>query len=122
MLTKKYDYNAKYTNNSSGVRGVSYDKAKRKWEAKVQQAGKRIRVGFFDNIKDANDARAAFLAQSTGQLQHMEAARRLSKAAPDLLAALEGLLEDALAIGLQDTDRSGSIIAARNAITNAKGA
>ena len=45
----------------------------------------------------------------------------LVAAAPDLLAALEGLLEDALALGLGSSDMSGSAIAARDAIAKAKG-
>ena len=42
-------------------------------------------------------------------------------AAPDLLAALEALLEDALALGLADSHLSGSAIEARAAINKAKG-
>lgn len=48
--------------------------------------------------------------------------RRLVAAAPDLLAALEALLADALALGLADSHLSGSAIEARAAITKAKGA
>jgi hypothetical protein len=46
----------------------------------------------------------------------------LVAAAPDLLAALEALLADALALGLADSHLSGSAIEARNAIAKAKGA
>lgn len=45
---------------------------------------------------------------------------RLIAAAPDLLAALENLLEDALRLGLADSDMSGSAIEARAAIAKAK--
>ena len=47
---------------------------------------------------------------------------RLIAAAPDLLAALEALIDDALALGLADSHLSGSAIEARAAITKAKGA
>jgi hypothetical protein len=45
----------------------------------------------------------------------------LIAAAPDMLAALEALLDDALALGLADSHLSGSAIEARTAITKAKG-
>ena len=48
-------------------------------------------------------------------------AKMLRDAAPDLLAALEALLEDALALGLADSHLSGSAIEARTAINKAKG-
>lgn len=51
-----------------------------------------------------------------------DANARLIAAAPDLLAALEALLDDALALGLADSHLSGSAIEARVAITKAKGA
>ena len=47
--------------------------------------------------------------------------RKLRDAAPDLLLALEALLEDALALGLADSHLSGSAIEAREAIAKARG-
>lgn len=64
MLTKKRDYKSLYADNSSGIRGVSYDKSKKKWEVKVQRAGQRVRVGFFDGLRDAAEAHTAFLEQN----------------------------------------------------------
>jgi hypothetical protein len=64
MLTKKLDYKSLYTHNSSGIRGVSFDKTKKKWEVKVQRAGQRVRVGFFDHLRDAAEAHTAFLEQN----------------------------------------------------------
>jgi hypothetical protein len=52
----------------------------------------------------------------------LEREAHLVAAAPDLLAALEALLDDALALGLADSHLSGSAIEARAAITKAKGA
>jgi hypothetical protein len=48
-------------------------------------------------------------------------AKLLRDAAPDLLAALEALLDDALELGLADSSLSGSAIEARTAINKAKG-
>jgi len=48
--------------------------------------------------------------------------RRVREAAPDLLVALQNLLEDALVAGLSDSTVSGSIFEARAAIRKAKGA
>jgi hypothetical protein len=52
----------------------------------------------------------------------LEREAHLVAAAPNLLAALEALLDDALALGLADSHLSGSAIEARAAITKAKGA
>ena len=92
MLNKKYDYNATYTNNTSGIRGVSYDAGKRKWEVKFQYKGHRTRLGFFDTIKEAAAARQEFLSQSAKQRQEMDVAKRASKAGLELLAALESMI------------------------------
>jgi CRISPR/Cas system-associated protein Cas7 (RAMP superfamily) len=48
--------------------------------------------------------------------------RRVREAAPDLLVALQNLLDDALVAGLSDSTVSGSIFEARAAIRKAKGA
>lgn len=47
--------------------------------------------------------------------------KMMHDAAPDLLLALEALLEDALALGLADSHLSGSAIDARDAIAKAEG-
>jgi hypothetical protein len=65
MLTKKYDYTATYAHNSSGIRGVSYDKTKKKWEVKFQYKGHRTRLGFFDTISEAAAARERFIEETT---------------------------------------------------------
>jgi hypothetical protein len=48
--------------------------------------------------------------------------RRVREAAPDLLVALQNLLDDALVAGLSDSIVSGSVFEARAAIRKAKGA
>ena len=51
----------------------------------------------------------------------LEREAHLVAAAPNLLAALEALLDDALELGLADSTLSGSAIEARTAINKAKG-
>lgn len=43
--------------NTSGCRGVSYDRSKKLWEAKIIFKRKRIRLGYFKNFNDAVKAR-----------------------------------------------------------------
>ena len=45
------------SNNTSGIKGVSWSKQKQKWEAYIKFQGKQYRLGFYDDINDAADAR-----------------------------------------------------------------
>lgn len=45
------------TRNKSGVKGVCWDKSKRRWEASIGFKGKKIKLGRFKNIEDAKKAR-----------------------------------------------------------------
>ena len=49
---------SKRSNNTSGVTGVSWNKAARKWCARIQVNSKQIYLGSFNNIADAITARA----------------------------------------------------------------
>jgi hypothetical protein len=62
----------------------------------------------------------SFDYQAAAQERNRQA-KLLRDAAPDLLAALEALLDDALELGLADSSLSGSAIEARTAIVKAKG-
>lgn len=42
--------------NKSGIRGVVWDKAKNKWRVKVEHSYKQYSGGYFNNIKDAEQA------------------------------------------------------------------
>jgi len=44
-------------NNTSGHKGISWNKQKNKWETYIWKNGNRIRLGFFNLIKDAIFAR-----------------------------------------------------------------
>jgi hypothetical protein len=50
-----------------------------------------------------------------------DANARLIAAAPELLTALRNLLEDAIALGIEDSDRSGSAIEAKAALAKVEG-
>lgn len=47
----------KYKNNTSGHKGVTWDKSKNKWKAQIGINNTTINLGRFDNIQDAIDAR-----------------------------------------------------------------
>jgi hypothetical protein len=44
-------------NNTSGVRGVYFNKNHKKWEARINDGKKRVRLGSFATIDEARDAR-----------------------------------------------------------------
>ena len=50
---------SKSPRNTSGVMGVSWNKAARKWCARIQVNSKQIHLGLFTNMADAITARAA---------------------------------------------------------------
>lgn len=47
------------SDNTSGVIGVSWDRKSGKWHAYIQVAGKRINLGWFDDLEDAVAVRKA---------------------------------------------------------------
>lgn len=46
-------------NNSSGFRGVTFNKPKGLWQAHVRHAGRMLHVGWFSTAEEARDAAAA---------------------------------------------------------------
>ena len=60
----------KQKNNSSGFKGVTFDKERNKWIAQIWFKNKYIKLGRFDNIEDAVSAR-----RLTGERLHGEFAR-----------------------------------------------
>ena len=44
-------------NNRSGVKGVHYHKGQKQWRAQIGSNGKRIHLGFFDDINEAAQVR-----------------------------------------------------------------
>ena len=45
------------SNNTSGVRGVSWDKSKNKWQVKIKHHGKNIHLGYFTDLEVAKTVR-----------------------------------------------------------------
>jgi hypothetical protein len=56
----------KRSDNSSGVKGVSFNKAHGKWEAEVQMNGLRRRLGLFAKLDDAASAVSVARAELHG--------------------------------------------------------
>lgn len=51
------NYNKPISNsNTSGIKGVCWDKTNRKWKTKVESNGKRYTVGYFSDIEEAKNA------------------------------------------------------------------
>lgn len=46
-----------YSNNTSGQKGVSWNKGNKKWQSRIQLKGKNISLGYYDNKQDAINAR-----------------------------------------------------------------
>lgn len=49
-----------WKHNTSGIKGVCWDKQKNKWEARIMINQKTIHLGFYSDIKDAAKARINF--------------------------------------------------------------
>lgn len=50
-------FNSKISkNNTSGIKGISWDKSRNKWQAKCMIDGKTIHIGRFSDIKQAENA------------------------------------------------------------------
>lgn len=54
-------------NNSSGVKGVSWDKLRKKWQAHSNLNGRKIGLGRFSNIADAEKAVMNFRTKNHGE-------------------------------------------------------
>jgi len=54
------------SNNTSGVKGVSFHKKANKWQAHIKIDGIKIHLGYFDNIEDAKQARVIKAQQAFG--------------------------------------------------------
>ena len=45
-------------NNTSGIKGVTWDKRREKWHAQIQFKGKNYSLGYYDKKEDASEIRA----------------------------------------------------------------
>lgn len=53
--------------NTSGIKGVSWDSQKKKWKAQIQLNNKNINIGLYDNLDDAKLARQQKAAELFGE-------------------------------------------------------
>jgi hypothetical protein len=54
----KNSYNSKlYSNNKSGIRGVSWSKTNKKWAARFKKGNKYLFLGYFGDIEEAKKIR-----------------------------------------------------------------
>ena len=58
--------------NTSGVKGVCFDKAAGKWKARIYIGGKRKTIGYYDNIADAELEIRAVREQFHGEFARHE--------------------------------------------------
>lgn len=54
--TETMQNHRRHSNNKSGYKGVYYMADRRKWRAQIVVNKKRLRLGYFDNPKEAHDA------------------------------------------------------------------
>lgn len=59
------------SNNTSGMKGVFFDKTRRKWVAEIKLNNKKIRLGRFDLIEDAAAAYAAAAIRLHGEFANL---------------------------------------------------
>ena len=57
MLKSKNRNRCPQRNNTSGYKGVAWERVKQKWKAFIQVDGKKKNLGRYKNIEDANNAR-----------------------------------------------------------------
>lgn len=55
---------SKKSNNKSGYTGIIWDKVKNKWRANISVNYKDIHIGYFENKKDALDARNNYIIKN----------------------------------------------------------
>lgn len=46
----------KRADNTSGYKGVTWDKREQKWRARIGKEGKRKHLGYFDTAEEAHEA------------------------------------------------------------------
>lgn len=60
--------------NTSGFKGVSFNKGAKKWTAKCRHNGKQFHIGYFETAEAASDAYCAFAKRVHGEFFFSEAA------------------------------------------------
>ena len=66
-----------HKNNTSGYKGVSWDKKLEKWETSINPNGKKIRVGFFNSLLEAVEAYNKSAIKYFGEYARLNTTERL---------------------------------------------
>lgn len=61
-----------YKNNTTGVKGVVFDKRYNKWMARIRISGKLIHIGSFNNIEEATYARMKKATELFGEFTNID--------------------------------------------------
>lgn len=70
VTNQENQMNRSYTGNSSGFRGVYWDKERRKWAPKIKVNQKMIHLGRFDNLEEAISIRLMAESEYGFHLNH----------------------------------------------------
>lgn len=60
-----------FRNNSSGYKGVSWDKGTKKWRARIDANGKKYHIGYFVQSKDAAKAYDKWATELFGEFAYL---------------------------------------------------
>jgi hypothetical protein len=60
----------KRSHNTTGYKGVTFDKRRNKYVAQMRQKGKHIFIGYFDNAEDAHKAYCVVAQEYFGEFFH----------------------------------------------------
>jgi len=61
----------KHVDNSSGAKGVTWSRDKKKWEARIRCGHRRMHIGYFANIEDAAHAYDAKARELFGEFARL---------------------------------------------------
>ena len=64
-------HQGKQKNNTSGFKGVSWNKKNKKWKADIHVNGERVYLGYFDSIEDAYRVYCEACKELHGEFAHL---------------------------------------------------
>lgn len=69
----------KQVNNTSGYKGITFDKKRRKWHAQIKHNQKCIHIGYFNDIEEAREAYNKKARELFGEYAYQEPKREKLK-------------------------------------------